>query len=132
MTEADDQPTCGKGLAEHAALPAALAALSAAMAHVLELHVTTLDATDADTRPENEAYGSIATQLRSVSAGLHALAAEMKGYRELPMGRHDEEALGSPLAIEAFSDFVARERELLELMQSSVERDEQMLTQFGA
>ena len=48
----DDQPTCGKGLAEHASLPAKLGELSSAMAKLLEFHQTTLDLTD-ETRGRN-------------------------------------------------------------------------------
>ena len=40
--------TCGKGLAENAALPAALGTVTAAMSQVLELHMRALDLGDAD------------------------------------------------------------------------------------
>ena len=132
MTDANEQPTCGKGLAEHSELPATLADVMAALAHVLEFHLGALDLSDENTHAENEAYGSLSRQFRAISADLHHAAKEMNGYVDLPMGRHDEQALGAPPAMEAFGNFVALERKLLELMQASVERDEKMLAQFNA
>ena len=54
----------------------------------------------------------------------------MAGYRDLPMGKHDEQALADPKGLEAFEAFVAAERELLALLQRSVERAERMLAAF--
>ena len=42
----DDQPTCGKGLAANAVLPARLGELMAARAEVLERHMKALDPTE--------------------------------------------------------------------------------------
>jgi hypothetical protein len=50
----DDQPTCGKGLAEHAVLPAKLGELIVSVAGVLEAHMPALDLTDAPFRSEGE------------------------------------------------------------------------------
>ena len=38
-----DEPTCGKGLAEHSALPAKIGAVIGAIGEVLEFHMTALD-----------------------------------------------------------------------------------------
>jgi hypothetical protein len=46
MIERDDTPTCGKGLAEHAAVPAKLAELTGALGRVLELPMRSVDPGD--------------------------------------------------------------------------------------
>ena len=43
------------------------------------------------------------------------------------MGRHDPAALSSPPIVEAFAKFVKLERELLGLLEKSIERGQQML-----
>src|ERR671935_3226006 len=58
--EGDNQPTCGKGLAANAALPAKLAELVAARAEVLERHTQALDLTDPNARHELDAYTALA------------------------------------------------------------------------
>jgi hypothetical protein len=123
----DDQPTCGKGLAEHSALPAKLADLEDALAENLELHQKTLDLRDDNSRAELEAYARLAKAHRAIASQLRATAAEMAGYRDLPMGAHDEKALGDPKLLDAFATFVTREQELLALLQHAIERDQQML-----
>jgi hypothetical protein len=123
----DDQPTCGKGLAEHSALPAALGALIGALAENLELHQATLDLSDPSSRKELDAYVALAKEHREIAARLEAVASRMASYRDLPMGRHDEHALADPRLLEAFERFVKRQEELLSLLLSAHERDEQML-----
>ncbi|HWT85434.1 MAG TPA: hypothetical protein VN177_06655, partial [Myxococcales bacterium] len=127
--EADvsEQPTCGKGLAEHSVFPARLGELLAAMGQNLEVHLITLDPADQTTQLERNAYLRLARESRRVADELRALAAEMASYRDLPMGRHDPAALSSPSVVEAFAAFVKLERELLALLETSVERGEQML-----
>jgi hypothetical protein len=127
----DDQPTCGKGLAENAALPAKFAELTDAVADILEAHLPTLDLTDEHSRAEFEVYKHLAAELRQASLRLEAIAAEMAGRRELPMGRHDEPALASWAVIEPFHSFVKLEGELLTLLQRRVEQDRQMLRAMG-
>ena len=122
-----DQPTCGKGLAEHSAFPAKFGDFLAAMAQNLEVHLITLDPADPTTQPERNAYLKLARDSRRTADELRALAAEMVSYRNLPMGRHDPVALSSPSVVEAFASFVKLERELLALLETSVERGEQML-----
>lgn len=51
----------------------------------------------------------------------------MAGYRDLPMGRHDGEAMARPQVRAAFGRFVTREQELLALLRERVEKDGKML-----
>jgi hypothetical protein len=123
----DEQPTCGKGLAEHSTLPAKLAELEDALAENLELHQKTLDLGDGNARRELDAYVKLAKEHRRIAAQLRTTAQRMAGYRDLPMGRHDEQALADPKLLGAFATFVKREEELLSLLQHALERDRQML-----
>jgi hypothetical protein len=123
----DDQPTCGKGLAEHSVLPAKLAELEDALAENLELHQKTLDLSDENARKEFDAYVKLARKHRSIGAQLREAARQMAGYRDLPMGRHDERALADRKVVEAFERFVKVEDELLGQLRAAVERDRQML-----
>jgi hypothetical protein len=122
-----DQPTCGQGLAARSPLPAKLAELTAAMAKVLETHTGALDLDDEDARTEHHAYQSLVTQHRSIAPQLQATGAEMAGYRDLPMGRHDMRVITSAEAIEAFASFVKIEDELATLAAQMLEQDRQML-----
>jgi hypothetical protein len=131
MNDSGDAATCGKGLAEHSALPATLADLEDALAENLEAHQGTLDLRDANSRKELEAYVSLAKQHRSIASQLRAAAREMAGYRDLPMGRHDEQALSDRRLIRAFAAFVKAERAVLAEAQRAVDRDQQMLAAFS-
>jgi methylthioribose-1-phosphate isomerase len=122
-----DQPTCGQGLAARSPLPKKLGELTAAMADVLETHTKALDLTDDDARTENEAYLSLVEKYRSIASELQATGEEMAGYLDLPMGRHDMQAMSSPEAFEVFDRFVQVEQELAELLQEMLEQDRQML-----
>ena len=126
------QPTCGRGLAEHSAFPARIADLLAAMAENLEVHLSTLDPADMTTQPEREAYTKLARRTRKIVGELGALAAEMAGYRDLPMARHDPAALSSTSVVGAFAKFLEVEQELGALLEKSVERGQQMLSQSRA
>jgi hypothetical protein len=123
----DEEQTCGKGLAEHAAMPAKLAALVAAMAEVLDLHKDALDPGDANAMQERAAYVRLVGEFREIAARLRETAAHMAGYRDLPMGRHDEQALGDQRNVEAFMAYIARERELVDLLTAAIARDEEMI-----
>jgi hypothetical protein len=123
----DDEPSCGKGLAEHSALPAKLGELIAALAENLEAHQKTLDITDPHAAQERDAYVKLAQEHRSIATQLQTTAAHMAGYRDLPMGRHDERALADPKLLDAFAKFVRTEQELLALLQKAVQRDQMML-----
>lgn len=126
----DDQPTCGKGLAEHATLPAKIGDLAAAMAEVLGFHQTTLDLTDENARKAHDAYVALAKAFLGIAAQLKETAAEMAGYRDFPMGRHDVEALGGPIARDVFERFVEVEQDLLTLLETALARDQAMLTEM--
>jgi hypothetical protein len=63
----DDQPTCGKGIAANAVLPAKLAELTAATAEVLERHTKALDLTDPAAREEREAYVALVRAHRAIA-----------------------------------------------------------------
>jgi hypothetical protein len=119
--------TCGEGLAEHSLLPQKLGELTASVAAVLELHMKALDLKDGNSRTEYEAYQKLAHDHRQVANQLLALARQMAGYRQLPMGKHDPEAMSSANVSMTFGEFVRLEEELLALLQSRLPDDRQML-----
>jgi hypothetical protein len=125
-----DQPTCGKGLAANAWLPAKLGELSSAMAGMLEIHTTALDLTDENSEREREAYLSLVGKYREVGAQLHALAEEMAGYRDLPMGRHDMAVMTDPQMAETFAQVVSAKEELLTGLQQRIDGERQMLAEM--
>jgi hypothetical protein len=127
---ASEEPTCGKGLAEQSALPAKLGELIASLAENLEVHLTALDLTDENARKERTAYVSLAKKHRDIAAQLTVVAGEMAGYRDLPMGRHDEQAMLDPKVFEIFETFTKLEQELLALLQEQVEQNQTMLAEM--
>ncbi|HVR30618.1 MAG TPA: VOC family protein [Thermoanaerobaculia bacterium] len=72
-----DEPTCGQGLARHAAIPAKLGELLAALAANLDLHRATLDLDDEGARTEDAAYRALVDRFRSLAGELAAAAREM-------------------------------------------------------
>jgi hypothetical protein len=126
----ESEQTCGKGLAEHSVLPAKLGGLTAALAEVLETHAKALDRTDENARREFDAYQQLAQAHRKTAAELQAIAEQMAGYRDLPMGRHDEKAMAASENREAFERFVTVEQELLALLQHRVGQDQGMLREM--
>jgi hypothetical protein len=122
-----EQPTCGKGLAENSVLPAKLGELISAMAENLDVHRQALDLTDQNSQAEDDAYEKLLKELRQVAAQLSVTAYEMTEYRDLPMGRHDEKAMTHPRVRGAFEKFIARKQELLSLLEQTAERDDQLL-----
>jgi hypothetical protein len=122
-----DEPTCGKGLAEHSALPKMFGELIDAMAEILEEHQKALDLTDENSKKEHELYVELTQEHRRIADQLQATARRMAGSRDLPMGRHDPQAMASPRPFEAFATFVKLEQELLAMLQKGVERDQKML-----
>ena len=128
----DDTPTCGKGLAEHSALPAAVASLIGATAAVLENHINALVEGTDTTRQERTAYLSLIAAHRALEARLRALAEQMSGYRDLPPAPHDEQVMASPEALAVFRRFVEAEKSLHALLQAAVQRDEKMLEDMQA
>lgn len=126
----DDQQTCGKGLAEHAVLPATLGRLMAATAAILENHQKALVLEDPNARLEYDAYVRLARAYRDIAEKLQATADQMTGYRDLPIARHDERAMKSLDACRSFDEFVTVERELLGYLTTALKRDEAMLEQM--
>ena len=68
---------------------------------------------------------------RQAAAELRGIAEDMAAQRELPVGRHDEKALGSPEIVEAFQRFVAATQALQVLLQELLEQDQRMLAETG-
>lgn len=126
-----DEPTCGKGLAEHSALPETFGRLSAAVAELLEVHMKALDLTDHNSMREHNAYSELVKDHRKIAADLTATAKRMAGYRDLPMGKHDEQAMANPEALDAFRKFVKLENELVALLQHRLKEDQEMLHEMG-
>jgi len=126
-----DQQTCGKGLAENSVLPAKLGALISVMAGNLEVHRKALDLSDENSRSENDVYEKLLRDLRQTAAQLSVTASEMAGYRDLPMGRHDQKAMTHPRVGDAFQKFAQHKRELLELLVQTEERDHKLLEAMG-
>ena len=123
----DEPRTCGKGLAERSALPSRLSALTAAMAAVLETHQETLDLTDDNASAEHVAYQLLADDYRRLTTQLRAVADRMRGYRDLPMGRHDAQAMRGPEIRAALVNLVERERDLAALLKAWIEEDQAVL-----
>ena len=92
----DDTPTCGKGIAANASLPATLSELMAALADVFERHTDALNRGEAAGRTEYDAYVSLERGHRDVAAALGTLADEMRSYRDLPMAEHDMAVMADP------------------------------------
>jgi hypothetical protein len=127
----DEQQTCGRGLAEHSALPAQLAEVIEAMASNLQVHMQALELDDEPARQEHAVYLRLAEEQRQTAARLRAVANEMAAARDLPMGRHDAQTMSSPEVGDAFLRFVKAKQELLDLLQGMVEEDRRMLAEMG-
>jgi hypothetical protein len=128
----NDQPTCGQGLALNAELPSRVGDIVSAMADILEAHLPALDITDEPSRVEHEAYMDLIRESREAALQLQAIARQMTGYRDLPLGRHFEEAMAAPAMLEAFQRFVRVEQELVTYLQRRIEEDQEMLAAMGA
>ena len=120
----DEQQTCGRGLAEHSALPAQLAEVTEAMASNLQVHMQALELDDEPAREEHAVYLRLAEERRRAGDN------EMAAARDLPMGRHDAQTMSSPEVGDAFQRFVKAKQELLDLLQGMVEEDRRMLAEM--
>ena len=123
----DELHTCGQGLAQRSELPARLSAWAAAMAEVLDTHQQTLDLTDDNGKAELIAYQQLTSDYRRLTSELRATADRMRGYRDLPMARHDTQKMLAPEIRSAFANLVERERDLADLVKTLVEQDQAML-----
>jgi hypothetical protein len=119
--------TCGQGLAESAALPAALAQVTEAMAGMLARHMTALDLNDPRSAAEHAVYGELAATHRRAADQLRAAAARMDAQRDLPMGPHDMAAIAHPATTQAFQALVDAKRHLLTLLRDTADEDDAML-----
>jgi hypothetical protein len=129
---AQEQPTCGKGLAENSAFPAQIGKVVAAMAENLETHMKALDLTDKHSSAEYTAYENLVKELKQSALQLHLAAKQMAGYRDLPMGRHIEKEMIHPRVRETFDRFINQKQELLSLLQQTADRDQAILEMMGA
>lgn len=127
-----EEPSCGKGLAANAALPAKLGELTTSVARVLETHTKALDLEDDNARQEYDAYVELVQHHRRVAAEMHALGERMASHHDLPMGRHDVEALSSPEAVDVFEKLVTLEQELLSLLDERLEQHRPLLRELRA
>ena len=123
----EEQPTCGRGLAQSMVVPAALAAVAAGLAQNLEVHIRALDPGDPAAAQEQGVYERVARNLRDAAAGLDAAAAEMASAVDLPMGVHDMAAITTTDALDAFEGYVAAEDELRRLLEARRQDNEEML-----
>jgi hypothetical protein len=120
----EEQQTCGKGLAEHSAIPARMAELTEAMADNLRVHMQALELDDEPAREEHAVYLRLVEEQRQAAGRLRAVAAEMAAARDLPMGRHDAETMRSPEVGDAFRRFVEARDRLGELLGQLAEGDQ--------
>ena len=127
----DEQQTCGRGLAEHSALPAQLAEVTEAMADNLQVHMQALELDDEPARQEHAVYLRLAEEQRQAAARLRAIAGDMAAARDLPMGRHDTQTMSSPEVAHAYQRFVKARQELLAVLQRMAEQDQRMLAEMG-
>ena len=125
-----EEATCGKGLAANAALPAKLGDVMGSVAGVLESHTKALDLEDDNARQEYDAYVRLVEQHRRVATELHALGEEMVSYRDLPMGRHDAEAMSTPETADVFEDLVNVEQELLSVLEERLQEHRPLLSEM--
>jgi protein subunit release factor A len=127
-----EQPTCGYGIAAHAALPAKLGELTDAVAGSLEVHLPALDLKEENARKEHRVYLRLVRLHRQAAARLQVIGTEMAGQRDLPMGRHDQRAMASADVVKAFEQVVTAEQELLALLQERLEQDRRLLVEMRA
>ena len=119
--------SCGEGLAARATLPAALSEVAVALAEVLSCHERTVVPNDASSAAELQAYEVISARFRASASMLRSAAELMLGARGLPAARHDTAGLRSAENAAVFERFVASERNLLALVQNTLEQDGAML-----
>lgn len=127
----DDAPTCGEGIAAHAALPAKLADLMTGMADTLAAHRRALDLSDSAGQQEDDAYATLIAEEAEIAALLKSAAQRMEGYRTLPMAVHDERTMNDSATLAPYARYVGLQRELLDMLRESIEEGESMLGGYG-
>lgn len=128
----EEEPTCGRGLAQSTAVPAGLAAVAAGLAQNLEIHTRALDLGDAAAAQELGVYERIARSLRTAAANLQTAAAEMASAVDLPMAAHDLAAVTTPDVLDAFERYVGAEDDLRRLLDARQVDNEWMLAAIRA
>jgi hypothetical protein len=123
----DDEPTCGKGVAANAPLPAKLAEMLTALADTLEAHRPGLDLDEPAGREEDAAYATLVDDFREITSRLKATSERMASYRTLPMATHDEAVMADPARMSPYARFIGLQRELAATFTASVVQGEQML-----
>ncbi|OEU86864.1 hypothetical protein DB35_25020 [Streptomyces abyssalis] len=129
---ADEEWTCGKGLAASAELPARMGELTDRLANVLQNHMGALPVADPDGKQEHDAYGRLVREYRAIASQLAAAAEAMESYRGLPACPHDEAVMAEPAAQEVFEALVRAEDELLALLKQRSEENHAMLGEWGS
>ena len=128
MSSADSEElTCGRGVAANAELPQHLADLVAAMAAVLEHHMTALPVSDADARAELEGYAAVVARARDAETALEELAQEMRAKRDLPAAPHDMSILMAPAAQAVFASLVEKEGTLAAVLERRLKEHAQLV-----
>jgi uncharacterized protein YndB with AHSA1/START domain len=122
----DEPPTCGVGVAQHAAIVTAAGVIFEALAETLALHRQMLAGDDPATRREDEAYRELTERWRRIATHVQDAGQFMAAQRALPMAAHDEQAWGDAHR-RAFEKFVTAQSHLLALLRVAVPRDEQMV-----
>lgn len=121
-----EAPTCGAGLAQHAAVPRRVAVYLAELAETLELHREMLVLDDPTSKEEDRVYRDLAASYRDIAATLQNAASRMAAQRDLHMGAHDG-TKWTDKHMKAFSRFVHEQGALASVLRVAVARDEQML-----
>ena len=119
--------TCGQGLAANAGLPDRMARLAAATAAVLEAHLPMLDRSDPQSRAEHAVYVELIDAHRKAAQQLRDASQQMARARDLPMGRHVDDADVNLAMGRAFAEFVESETSLHAALDARLTDDRQML-----
>lgn len=119
-------PSCGAGLAQHAAVPRRVAVYLAELAVTLELHREMIVLDDPASKKEDDVYRELAASYRDLAAKLRDTSDRMAAQRDLPMGPHDG-TKWTDKHLKAFSRFVHEQGALVSVLRVAAARDEQML-----
>ena len=121
------EPTCGQGIAHHAALPGLFADVMSAVGDNLTAHLAGLVATDPLTLNEKRIYQSLVDRHREAAGLLRDIESRMADQYDLPMGDHDMEALGAADVTGALERAVRAESELIARLQEHLTEHQAML-----
>jgi hypothetical protein len=119
-------PTCGAGLAQHAAVPRRIAVYLDELATTLELHRAMLLLEDPNSKLEDDVYRELAGSFRGISRQVGDAASLMSAQASLPMGAH-EVSKWTDNHMKAFERFVHEQGALASVLRVAAARDEQML-----